>query len=160
MCAIIDTNAVHQILTDSPSDAGKGLLNWIEKGYRRLVVGGRLMDELKTSGREVEQLIHELIQSGNVRSLPSDKVTEREREIQRDPGVRSDDPHVIALAQLSGARLLFSNDRVLSRDFMDTRLIHNPYGHVYTTRGDDSKSFTQEHADLLGRENLCGGVCI
>ena len=160
MCAIVDASAAHQILTDSPSDAGRELFNWIGKGYRRLVVGGRLTDELKICGRGVEPLIYELIQSGNARSLPSDKVTEREQEIQRDPGIRSDDPHVIALAQLSGARLLFSDDRALSRDFMDTSLIHSPYGHVYTTRGDDSKSFTQEHADLLGRENLCGGACI
>ena len=35
---------------------------------------------------------------------------------------RSNDPHVIALAQINGARLLYSNDEALQKDFGDKRL--------------------------------------
>ena len=46
---------------------------------------------------------------------------------------QSNDQHVIALAIVSGARLLYSNDRRLQRDFKDRRLI-DPPGKVYSTR--------------------------
>ena len=42
-------------------------------------------------------------------------------------------PHVLALAQVSGARLLYSNDQTLQRDFKNSKLIKNPRGNVYTT---------------------------
>ncbi|MYH42126.1 MAG: hypothetical protein F4017_01170 [Acidimicrobiaceae bacterium] len=51
-----------------------------------------------------------------------------------DPGsCRSDDHHVIALAQISGARLLFSNDKDLHKDFKNRQLIDQPTGTVYST---------------------------
>ena len=47
------------------------------------------------------------------------------------PQCVSDDPHVIALAQESGARLLCSLDEALHTDFTNPRLINAPRGHVY-----------------------------
>ena len=65
----------------------------------------------------------------------------------------SNDPHVLALAIVSGARLLYSNDADLQQDFKDKRLIDKPRGKVYSTRED--KSFQQSHARLLWRKDLC-----
>lgn len=160
MCVIVDSNAAHQIFTDKPSDAGKELFSWISKGKARLVTGGRHLYELRGSGKEARILISQTIQSGVARRLCPHRVTEREKKVQQEFQLKSDDPHIIALAQLSGARLLFSNDRDLHLDFRDSRLIHSPYGHIYTTVDDKERRFTQEHANLLERENLCGGVCI
>ena len=43
----------------------------------------------------------------------------------------SNDPHVIALARISGARLLCSRDQKLHSDFGNKHLVDNPRGSVY-----------------------------
>lgn len=160
MCVIVDADVAHQVLTDTPSPAGRKLFDWISKGRERFVIGGQQLHQLRGSGKEARFLIAEMIQSGVARRFNPHRVTERERKIVQEFQMKSNDPHIIALAQLSGARLLFSNDTDLHQDFRDSRLIHSPYGHIYTTVNDNEKRFTQEHANLLERENLCGGGCI
>lgn len=44
---------------------------------------------------------------------------------------RSNDIHIIALAQASGARILCSHDHALHADFKNKRLVDNPRGKVY-----------------------------
>ena len=69
----------------------------------------------------------------------------------------SDDPHVVALAQLSGARLLYSNDTDLMQDFRNRNLIDRPRGRIYSTdeKMNPSKSFTTTHRNLLKTKGLC-----
>jgi len=43
----------------------------------------------------------------------------------------SDDPHVIALAQISGARILCSRDKNLHKDFTNSELVNDPRGRIY-----------------------------
>ena len=61
-------------------------------------------------------------------------------------------PPLLALAQVSGARLLYSNDKDLQQDFKDSRLIH-PEGYVYSTL--KGKELTSTHKRHLGRRDLC-----
>ena len=77
-----------------------------------------------------------------------------ERVVDRG-GYTSDDPHLLALAQVSGARLLYSNDSDLQDDFKNRRLIDNPRGRVYSTRV--NRQFTRVHRRLLQRNDLCAG---
>jgi hypothetical protein len=44
--------------------------------------------------------------------------------------LRSDDPHVLAVALVSGARVLFSFDAALCDDFRDRRIIKDPRGKI------------------------------
>ena len=46
--------------------------------------------------------------------------------------LRSDDPHVLALARTAGVRLLYTGDRDLMADFKNKELIDRPRGRVYT----------------------------
>ena len=48
--------------------------------------------------------------------------------------IRSDDPHVIALALVSGARLLVSADVDLVADFKDRAIVNAPRGKVYNLK--------------------------
>lgn len=89
------------------------------------------------------------------------EVEARTQQIEREGIIKSDDPHVLALAQVSGARLLYSNDQDLSDDFRDRRFIDSPQGKVYTTRRDrnappaqDNTRFRSTHRELL-RRNIC-----
>ena len=47
--------------------------------------------------------------------------------------LKSDDPHIIALALVNGARLLYSNDLALQKDFRNAKLVSKPKGKIYTT---------------------------
>ncbi|MDE0306934.1 MAG: hypothetical protein OXI87_18940 [Albidovulum sp.] len=48
----------------------------------------------------------------------------------------SNDQHVLALARISGARLLYTNDQKLMDDFKNTELVSTPKGKVYRTPPD------------------------
>ena len=65
----------------------------------------------------------------------------------------SDDPHIIALAQISGARFLYSDEGNLHEDFKNRKLIGNPRGTIYSTKERDS--FTSKHRKLLRRSGIC-----
>ncbi len=122
----------------------------VNDGHLRLVAGGKLLEELKVY-REFSHWWAQAVLSGNVLVVSAEKVAEKAKEVE--PLCESDDPHVIAVAQLSGARLLFTNDRDLVKDFGDSRLIARPRGRVYTTL--DRPAFSRVHRELLGSRNLC-----
>ena len=81
------------------------------------------------------------------------EISRRKARLQRTGGFISNDPDILALVQISGARLLFSNDEKLQKDFRNKRLIDNPRGTVYTTRR--SHEFTSTHRRILNKPNLC-----
>lgn len=91
--------------------------------------------------------------SGRMKVVNSMDVAVKERELLDQHVLRSDDPHGVALAQVSGARLLYSNDRALQQDFGNKQLVDAPRGKVYTTRV--HKDFSDTHRDLLARRDLC-----
>ena len=82
-----------------------------------------------------------------------DEVDTQTEKLKDDGKYKSDDPHILALAQLSDVRLLYTNDGDLQQDFGDKNLIDNPRGKVYSTRV--NKSFTPAHKSLLSRKDLC-----
>ena len=135
MCAIVDANVVGEIFGKDKSPAGNDFLDWIRKGTNRLIAGGYLLDELnKNSAFKREAL--EFLRSQKMKVVDKSVVNARAKQIRASGLCRSNDPHVIALAQVSGARLLFSNDEVLSTDFKSKALLDRPRGKVLTTDGD------------------------
>ena len=164
MCAILDNNVVGQVFGSEAPPAGKGFLNWLDSGNGLLVVGGQLRRELNGSSKFKEWL-QQAILAGLVRLYNDGKVDDRAEELRNADSCRSDDAHVVALAQVSGARLLFTNDGDLKRDFADKELINNPPGKIYTTLHDERQGkryvkvrredFQKNHKRLLGNRNLC-----
>ena len=149
MCAIVDANVVPEVFGHDRPAAGAEFFKWINREGGRLVAGGRLLEELeRTVARE---WVRQAMIAGRIRAEDNSEVDARAAEL-RDSCI-SDDPHVIALAQVSGARLLYSNDQDLHRDFRNERLIDGPRGSVYATR--DGKGFRDRHRRLLRRKNLC-----
>ena len=65
----------------------------------------------------------------------------------------SDDEHVLALALVSGARLLYTNDAALISDFKNRTIVATPRGKIYTTAENDN--VTAAHLRLLADRNLC-----
>ena len=92
---------------------------------------------------------------GRARAI-SDEAVDSETETLRSQGIcRSNDEHVVALAKVSGARLLFTNDNALQDDFRDRRIVGGTRGRVYTTG--QSKDVSNTHRSLLSRRDLCDG---
>lgn len=155
MCAIVDVNVSHEIFGDNRPEAGERFFKRLNSGSLRLVVGRTLLDELKYA--KAQKWIQQAILAGRVRQETSGTVDEREEELRKEGRCRSNDTHVIALAQISGARLLYSNDKDLHADFRNKRLIDTPRGNVYSTNA--SKDFTNVHAKLLNNRRLCRSRC-
>ena len=155
MCAIVDANVAHEVFGANRPPAGEAFYKWINAGGGRLVVGGKLLQELKSvSGYRRWALEDNRAARGRMRTKGDTEVNARTAELQAEAALRSDDPHVIALAQVSGSRLLYSNDRALQQDFRNRALIDNPRGNVYSTLR--SKNLTRSRKQqLVTRDELC-----
>ena len=153
MGAIVDASVSDQVFGSNRTEAGVKFFNWINPEICILITGGKAFRELcKTSANE---LIQELIFSGKMRKEDEQEVDALTAKLENEGGFISDDPHILALAQVSGARLLYSNDKKLHKDFKNKKLIDNPQGKSYSTiRGG---GFKDSHKNLLRlkRKDLC-----
>lgn len=152
MCAIVDASVVHEVFGPDQSPAGRKFRNWIDQGSMRLVAGGKVLEELDAHGH-FRQWRAIAVQTGKIRIVSRERMDARMRELQDADSCTSDDEHVISLAQLSGARLLYSNDIALRNDFKKKVLLDRPRGKVYSTR--TSPAFGGSHRRLLADSNLC-----
>lgn len=152
MCAIVDNNVANEVFGSRSPEAGKKFLHWLGDRNGRLVVGGKLLEELKgNSGFREWFQQNEL--SGRLRQVKRIQVEAEERRVRRKNLCQSDDEHVVALALVSGARLLYTNDADLIKDFKNRQIIANPNGKIYTTA--KANRFTSTHRRLLALRNLC-----
>lgn len=132
---IIDANVAQEFTAGS--DEAKAITTWI-LGRGRVSTGGRNLEELvKTPIRE---FILQLDRAGKLLRAQKEIVDAMEIKIARS-GIQSDDPHVIALAHVSGARLLYTKDRALIVDFTSTKNLPRPRGKCYR--------YAQRHKHLL-----------
>jgi hypothetical protein len=133
MCVIVDTNVISQVLFDTSDPRFEPLRDGLYGARRplQLVFGGRLNEEYQRNGR-VRRMILNLARAGRAKRLPDEEVDAETRSLAEACVCQSDDPHVIALARLSRARILVSLDEDLRSDFKDHRLVNNPRGKVYT----------------------------
>lgn len=163
MCSIIDANILttefkkpqDENLDNVTKTAGEAFYEKVVKGKITLVGGGKLLREPedKKNPDRIHRLWRELITAGLVKQINDDKVYSQTKKVEKKGGYKSDDPHIIALAQVSGARLLYSNDKDLQDDFDDKSLIDKPRGQVYSTL--KNKEYTKTHHKLLTRTDLC-----
>ena len=152
MCAILDANVAGQVFGADRPPAGRAFFEWMDSGPGRIVVGGRLRRELDRNREFREWRLHAVL-AGRIALLSDEAVDGRTRQLEQENACRSDDEHVVAVAQLSGARLLYSNDDALQDDFGDKTLIDLPRGKVYSTRVHED--LTPVHQRLLANRKLC-----
>ena len=152
MCVIVDANAAKAVFGPDPLPAGTKFLDWIEQERIRMVVGGKLLEELDVV-RNARIWIKNALLTGLLSQIPAEKIEINEKRIKAKGGYKSNDTHILALAQASGARLLYTNDRDLQKDFREKQFIDNPRGKIYTTLR--TENFTRSHKKLLERRDLC-----
>lgn len=147
MCLIVDNNITGDLLADPPDAACAKVLDWVTKPLRdgALVYGGRLAREYDGSPR-MRKLVLALQKRGRAFLIPSEIVDAEEVRLAEGGSLRSDDGHVVALARVSGTRLVFTRDLALMSDMEDRALVADPPGRVYQT---------EKHARLLRHSPGC-----
>jgi hypothetical protein len=128
MCVVIDANQAGRFFTAPPTQDHQPLHDWLWKGNGKLVSGGKLHDELSKLNN-ARRALAVLKSAGKLHVASAAAVAADELSIS---GLCvSNDAHVVALARVSGARLLCSADQLLHQDFGNPALICIPRGNVY-----------------------------
>ena len=156
VCAIVDANVAHQVFGDNRPPAGEGFFNWLNSGDGRLVTGGKLLDEMHWNKR-FSNWVASARRTGRARILNAEEVRAATAAVEVRGGYISDDPHVLAIAQISGARLLYTNDTDLQDDFDNRDLIGDPRGKVYSTLVDTT--FEKDRRDFLAGPSVENESC-
>ena len=152
MCAILDANVAGQVFGRERPPAGEAFFRWINLSRGRLIAGGKLLRELDNNHTFTAWRL-QAARAGRMLLLSDEAVDARAAQLEAEKACRSNDAHVVAVGQLGGARLLYSNDGDLQKGFRDKALIDQPRGKVYSTRTRDD--MTLAHRRLLVNRNLC-----
>lgn len=129
MCLIVDANVASIVFGDSGKTDFSPVRKALLAGKAFGVYGGKLAREYKKLGR-LRGLIREYDRKGALRKISDTQVDQATQKLERTSLCKSDDAHIIALARVSGVRLLCSHDKDLHRDFTNPRLL-SPAGSVY-----------------------------
>ena len=89
-----------------------------------------------------------LKRAGRLRSADAEKLRLEARRLHDDRRCTSNDHHVLALAIVSGARTLATDDNTLAADFKNKRIIDQPRGSIYRN--------PEKHGHLLRHTSSCG----
>ena len=153
MCAIVDASVRDEVFGTKRPPAGHAFFNWVNTGDGRLVIGGKLREELNGSSA-FRAWAKQAILASRLRIKKDGVVERRTEELRVNSVLKSNDPHVIALAQVSGSRLLYSNDSDLQDDFKNKDLVDRPRGKVYSTLVNDDFTPSRKK-QLVARDVLC-----
>lgn len=146
MCAIVDTNVSHEVFGSDRSPRGQLLYDWLTRRRTgKLVVGGQLRRELLENCR-IRTWLQQALVAGRAKAVCDSQVDTMAESLRTGKDCKSDDEHVIALARISGARLLFTDDHNLERDFKNRKLVSGPGGKIYKST---------DHKRLLTQRDLC-----
>ncbi len=151
MCAILDNDVCAEVFGSKPNPAGEGFLDWLDKEHGRLVSGGQNKRELD-GNTKFQSWWQQATLAGRVVEVDNKKVTQLQSQLESSGACQSNDAHIIALAQISGARLLYSNDKLLHKDFRNFQLISERRGKIYSTS--KNTRFTRHRRALL-RKSHC-----
>ena len=131
MCIIIDASVLGKFLANPPGTDALPIHTWLIRRKGKLVysTGGKFADEIIGKAR---RRLTDYVRAGLAVEEPrQERLYEEEQALEDE--IESDDPHVLALARVSGARLLYTGDGDLMADFKNKRFIDRPRGKVYSS---------------------------
>ena len=131
MCIIVDANKLGAFLADPPDEDSRPIHTWLDRGVGSIVysTGGKFAEEIPDRAKT---RLENYVRAGRAKLIPGSLFADDERNLKARADLRSDDPHVLALARAARVRLLYTADRKLISDFTDKRFINRPRGKVYS----------------------------
>lgn len=130
MCIIVDANAAHHMCTTD--DAGSAVLRWLLRGSGKLVVSGDILKELKPT--KLFDTIITLEQAGKLVRANDDDCLSKKTELESAGNLASNDPHILALVNVSGCALVFTHDQNLHIDLKNKNVVSHSCA-IYQTIG-------------------------
>ena len=114
MCIIVDANRLGALANPDDADA-KPVRAWLNRGGRIVYsTDGAFAREV---GRRARDMLLTYDRAGKATRVPAARFADDERSLRADANLRSDDPHVLALAKEARVRLLYTGDKNLMADF-------------------------------------------
>lgn len=132
MCIIIDTSAVSKMRVQGEFRANP-VLKRLQNREFKLAIGGKLTEELL--GTRLRNLLVEMVKSKIACDYKSSVINIETQKVKDLNLCKSNDAHVIALARISGVRILYADDGDLHADFKNTELVPKPRGRIYQDEG-------------------------
>lgn len=131
MCIIVDANRLGAFLSDPTNDDAAPIHEWLNRRDGRIVysTGGAFAKEV---GDRTRTKLRVYVQAGKASVIPAEQFVADERVLKHHTDLRSDDPHVLALARCAGVRLLYMGDSNLIADFTNKKFVDDPRGKVYS----------------------------
>jgi len=154
MCGIVDASVVGDVFgdPDNPFETAKKFREHVNKEKMKLVVAGYLGEETDKVIK-AKKWFRQAKLKGHLRQVNSQRVAAETKQLSASRaslGLKSNDPHVLALAKVSGARLLYTNDKDLMDDFRNLNILR-PKGKIYSDPQDGKGTFSHVHRKLLQR---------
>lgn len=113
MCIIIDANEVKKLL-DVNNDDMEQVRIWLSKS-------GKIVYSISGNSRQERELYryfpHRFLEYSRANKLIRVNHSDVEEEIKNLPKLKSNDPHIVALARLKNVKVLVSGDKKLHNDF-------------------------------------------
>lgn len=121
MCIIVDTNCLNDLNNPQNEDM-KPVRDWLKKhGSLIYTTGGKYGEELKHSA--IKNQLVKWRQSNQFKQIKQkDKLEEQENQFKR-MALKSDDPHILALAKVANVKVLVSQDIDLHADFTNPQIV-------------------------------------
>lgn len=121
VCVIIDRNKHGPFLQEPPTEDMQPIHDWIKKQGGKLVysTGGKFSEEFSGKARTRLDVYR---QANRAKLIPYKEVEKKLNELDMDL-MKSDDPHIIALALAANVNLLYTADRNLIDDFKNTLIM-------------------------------------
>lgn len=140
MCMIIDTNVASNIFEDAieRTEAADFLRSRLDDGKINLVVSNALLEELSRVP-SFRIWWDDMLLTGKIDELTESEIMRIEsetRKLMREDTLDSNDHHIIALAKVTGAGVLCTEDKKLIKDYKNLKI-----GKVYPLNSKVSKTY-------------------
>jgi hypothetical protein len=119
MCIVVDANSAHHMKSDDPD--GKPVLDWLLRGSGKLVVSDDLLRELSVT--PIRAILVTLEQARKLIRVDNNLCASRKLFHEESGRLRSDDPHVVALMEVSHCEVIFTKDKNLHKDLVNRDVI-------------------------------------
>lgn len=141
MCIILDVHKVDSVLGRATSVVEKNIADRITNRTLGLAAGGTkyLLEISNSVSHSGQQFFLEAWrnpdQPNPTRPHNNAAIDAEEKRLIERGACESNDEHIIAIGLVTGARLVFSDDRQLGRDFRNARVVQPP-GRVVPANAD------------------------
>ena len=123
MCTIVDANIMGEFLTSGNEDAAP-VHRWLEGGGTILYSTDGPFD--REIGQRARDRLLVYSRSGRARRVRLHEFEDEKLALLKRTDLVSNDAHALALAREKGARILYTADKNLMKDFKNPQIIRQP----------------------------------